>query len=192
MSSVVVKRIKLELNTESIDAAIASLNTFQEELSAKKMELIEALAKDGAEIAKQKIGEEGAVYTGDLQNSIRYEVNAKDRKGSVLAGEGLGYAPYVEYGTGVVGAGSPHPGIVSGESQPPVMTHTTAQGETHVYGGYDSQGHGGHGWNYYGRDEHYHWTAGYKSRPFMYNTLRELEKIAPDKAGEILLKGYSN
>ena len=192
MSTVVLKRIALEPNTESIEKAIADLKKFQEQLDAKKMELIEKLAEKGAEIATQQIGELGAIATGALQQSITYNVKVQDRTASVLAGEGVDYAPYVEYGTGVVGAGSPHPGIASGESQPPVMTYTTDAGETHVYDKYDSQGHGDKGWTYFDRYENWHHTAGYKSRPFMYNTLRELEKIAPEKASEILLKGYSD
>jgi len=190
--SAVLKTITFSLETSSIEKAIASLQKFQEEFDEKKLELIESLTSEGEQIAKDEVVSVGAVYTSGLLSSVNSEMDKKDRCGYVRAGEGLDYAPYVEYGTGVVGASSSHPGIADGESVPPVMSYTTEAGETHVYTGYDSQGHGAKGWTYRARDEKFYWTAGYKARPFMYNTMRKLEAIAPDKAKEILTKGYSD
>lgn len=58
------------------------------------------------------------------------------------------HACYVEFGTGIVGADSPHPKPWA----------------------YDINGHGEDGWQYLGDDGRLHWTMGSESRPFMYNT----------------------
>ena len=60
------------------------------------------------------------------------------------------HADYVEFGTGIRGAESPHP-KPNGWS-------------------YDVNEHGDDGWVYKGKDGKFHWTAGTRSRPFMYET----------------------
>ena len=51
---------------------------------------------------------------------------------------------------------------------------------------YDVHQHDAKGWVYRSdKDGKFHWTAGFISRPFMYNTLRWLEEAAPEKAGEM-------
>ena len=96
-----------------------------------------------------------------------------ERVGTVAA---LGdEAAYYEYGTGIVGAHSPHPGIVSGESDPPELTY-----KNRTYTKYDTYYHGLEGWNY--RDpatgEMVH-TAGMVGLAFMYSAYKELCELAP-------------
>lgn len=58
---------------------------------------------------------------------------------------------FVEYGTGIVGAWTPHP-------EDPWQ--------------YDVNNHGYDGWLYIGEDKRLHWTAGMPSRPFFYDLQR--------------------
>lgn len=126
--------------------------------------LVRKLAERGAEIARIQVASLGAVYSSELLNSIIGIYSEKDRVGIVRAG--APYAIFVEYGTGVVGAGSPHPKPDGWQ--------------------YDANGHGDEGWWYLNdRDGKVHWTRGYRSRPFMYNTARELEQQLESIAKEV-------
>ena len=166
MSYKVLKSIDMELSTQSIRQAIREVKAFRDELKAKCMELVEALTMEGAEIAKMQVISMEAFDTGELVQSIQGMFFPGERCGFVIAE--APYAIYVEYGTGIVGEASPHP---------------EAEGKYD----YDVHRHGAAGWVYRSdRDGKYHWTAGYVSRPFMYNTLRWLEEHAPEKASEIL------
>ena len=76
------------------------------------------------------------------------------------------YAVFVEYGTGVVGASNPHPAPDNWR--------------------YDVNSHGEKGWVYKSeRDGKFHWTKGMPSRPFMYDTIRELERNLDSIASEV-------
>ena len=130
------------------------------------MELVKDLTMEGAEIAKMQVASLEAVYTGELEQSIQGLFMPDERCGFVIAD--APYAIYVEYGTGIVGAGDPHP---------------EADGNWN----YDVKGHGQEGWFYRNdKDGKVHWTKGFISRPFMYNTLRWLEEAAPERASIIL------
>lgn len=166
MSYKVLKAIDMDLSTRSIDNAIREIKAFRDELKRKCWELVETLTMEGAEIAKMQVVSMDAFDTGELEQSIQGLFFPSERCGFVIAG--APYALYVEYGTGIVGMGDPHP---------------DAEGNYD----YDVHQHGASGWVYRSdRDGQFHWTAGYVSRPFMYNTLRWLEEHAPDKASEIL------
>lgn len=78
---------------------------------------------------------------------------------------GFDYSMYVEFGTGIVGSGNPHPKLTESGWK------------------YDVNEHGQSGWiypttsddpnptKYVGKDGNYYaWTAGTQSRPFMYDT----------------------
>lgn len=166
MSYKVLKSIDVELSTQSINRAIREIRLFRDELKAKCWELVEALTMEGADIAKMQVASMEAVDTGELEQSIQ---------GLFMPGEGIGfviadcpYAIYVEYGTGIVGAASPHP---------------EAEGNWD----YDVKDHGEEGWVYRSdKDGKYHWTKGYISRPFMLHTLQWLEEAAPKRASQIL------
>lgn len=166
MSYKVLKSIEMELTPKSISNAIREVKEFRDELQRKCLELVEALMMEGVEIAKMQVASMDAVYTGELEQSIQGVFLPSERCGFVMTD--VPYSVYVEYGTGIVGEGSPHP---------------EAAGNWN----YDVNGHGEKGWVYVNdNDGKFHWTKGYVSRPFMYNTLRWLEEEAPDKASEIL------
>lgn len=178
-----LKSIHFELSPSSIAKAIMELNDFQKQLKKAMNELVELLTKDGVDIAKMNVTAMGAIYSGALEASINGYFSPNLGAGFIRAGEGLdnGYAIFVEYGTGIIGAASPHPGIGDNEwTDPPPNSY-----KGHVYDSYDSQGHGADGWVYKkDSDGSYHWTLGYHSRPFMYETYRWLESIAPRRAAD--------
>ena len=156
--------IKFKLDEKDIDRAIREVEQFKEEFLEKCDRLIEALTDEGVKIAKIQVKQLDAVYTGELENSIEGYYSPTAHVGIIKAG--AYYAAYVEFGTGVVGSKSPHP---------------DPQGWQ-----YDINGHGDKGWVYY--DDYsgeFRWTKGFKSRPFMYNTARELEKICKKISEEV-------
>ena len=159
--------IRFSLNEKDIDRAIKKLKQFKADFIRKCNELIEALTDEGVEIAKIEVQQLDAIYTGELMNSIEGYYSPTYNVGIIKAG--AYYAAYVEFGTGVVGSRSPHP---------------DPQGWQ-----YDINDHGDEGWVYY--DEYhgtFRWTKGFKSRPFMYNTARELEKQCEKIAREVFGK----
>lgn len=169
----VMKSIEMELSPSSINRAIRELRDFKEELIDACKELTEVLVNEGVEIAKMQLISMNGVYTGQLEHSIRGVFDKKTGIGIIRAGEEgwkKPYAIYVEYGTGIVGESSAHPEYKKAGWK------------------YDKRDHGAEGWWYENeRDGKWHWTQGYVSRPFMYNTLQWLEEAAPERAVEILL-----
>lgn len=163
----VKKTIRFKLDEKDIDRAIEELEKFKFEFLTKCNRLIEALTEYGAEVARLEVRQLDAVYTGELMNSIEGYYSLTSNVGIIKAG--AYYAAFVEFGTGVVGKSSPHP---------------NPQGWQ-----YDANNHGDSGWVYYDDDSgEYRWTKGFKSRPFMYNTARQLEKECKRIAEEVFGK----
>ena len=147
--------IKFKLNERDIDRAIKEVRKFKKEFLEKCNRLVEELTDYGVEVAKIKVAQLDAVYTGELMNSIEGYFSPTYGVGIIKAG--AYYAAYVEFGTGVVGSQSPHPNPNGWQ--------------------YDVNQHGDEGWIYYDDDSgQFRWTRGFKSRPFMYETARQLEK----------------
>ena len=147
--------IQFKLNLRDIDRAIKEVKQFKTEFLEKCNRLIEALTDRGEEVAKVQVAQLDAVFTGELMNSIEGYYSPTYNVGIIKAG--AYYAAYVEFGTGVVGKSSPHPNPEGWQ--------------------YDVNNHGDSGWVYYDEDSGgFRWTKGFKSRPFMYNTARELER----------------
>lgn len=122
----------------------------------KKCELfVRWLCERGQEIAR----EEAPVDTGELRSSIT--AMAMGLAGQIIASSP--HAAYVEFGTGIVGAGSPHP----------TLPWT-----------YDVNGHGADGW-WYLKDGSWRWTAGQPARAYMYTTAKRLAAEAPQIARDV-------
>lgn len=156
--------ISFSLEEKEIDRAINEIKQFKVEFLEKCNRLVEALTNEGAEIARLQVRQLDAVYSGELMNSIEGYYSPATNVGIIKAG--AYYAAYVEFGTGVVGSQSPHP---------------NPQGWQ-----YDSNNHGDKGWVYYDdASGKFRWTKGFKSRPFMYNTARQLEKECTRIAREV-------
>lgn len=172
MSYKVLKTINVDLSTQSINHAIRELKRFREQLRETCWELVKALTMDGAEIAKMQVIAMDAVDTGELEKSIGGMFFPSERCGFVIAE--APYAIYVEYGTGPRGEEEPHP-----EAQG-VYDYNVNQAK-HL------ERYGKDAWIYKSdKDGKFHWSQGYVSRPFMYNTLRWLEEAAPERMSEML------
>jgi hypothetical protein len=152
------------LSKTEIKNAIKDCEKFKKEFITKSQTLIQVLTEEGRIIAKYKVQALGAFYTGELERSIEGYFSPSLGVGIIYAG--AWYAAYVEFGTGVRGADSPHP--EPGKWQ------------------YDVNHHGEEGWWYFNDyDEKKHWTRGIKSRPFMYDTARQLETMCSRIAQEV-------
>ena len=159
--------IKFTLDQKDIDRAIREIKQFKNEFLKKCNELVQELTDYGVDVAKVEVTQLDAVYTGELRNSIEGYYSPTYNVGIIKAG--AYYAVYVEFGTGVVGSQSPHPNPNGYQ--------------------YDMHNHGEKGWVYYDDDSgNFRWTKGFKSRPFMYNTARQLEKDCKKIAQEVFGK----
>lgn len=172
MGEYILKTINMTLDPRSIANAIKEIDRFQKVLKPAMQCLIEYLAEKGVEIARAELifFDDPAFRTGALSESMKYQM--EDGKAVVIAGEGLqdGYSPpqsyamYVEYGTGIYGE--------------------------------DVNGHGEEGWWYpapWGTKRaadgtKLAWTNGMPPRPFMGNTLLDLEEEAAAMGGRVIVE----
>lgn len=154
--------INVSLNIESISDAIEQLKEYGDRVRNLDERVVKRLAKDGAENARQLVAYMDAIDTGELSGSIIDEASGKTGYVKATAA----HAAYVEFGTGVVGSGSPHPNPVGWA--------------------YDVNGHGEAGWMYPGDDGRWHWTKGMPSRPYMYNTAQMMAEAVPQIVEEEL------
>lgn len=161
------KKISFVLSVREVQNAIKELRQYQSDLNRKCELLAQRLAEEGVIIAKVKIMQYPAVYTGELLNSIQSEPGAMISNGSQwIIYTGCEWAPYVEFGTGIVGSENKHPS--------PGLANWK----------YDVNDHGESGWHYF-KDGEWRWTKGMPSRPFMYETGRDLREIVTKIAKEI-------
>ena len=157
-------KFKINLNPREIDRLIKDIKQYKRELTEKVNLLIGELTDYGVEVAKAQVRELGAWYTGELESSIEGYFSPSVGVGIIKAG--APYAVYVEFGTGVVGKSQPHPSPDGWR--------------------YDINEHGESGWWYFNDyTGHPQWTKGMPSRPFMYNTARELENACERIAREV-------
>ena len=168
MSQFLLKNIDIVLTPESIKNAIDEINRLNDDLSRALAMLAAKLMEQGVEVAKMEVAQMSAVYTGDLYENIFGFYNETTHTGVIFVDESVKYAVYVEYGTGMVGAWNPHP----------------QAGELGINYGAN---HGYEGWVYKNdRDGEWYWTRGMPARPFMYNTMRDLEVEAERRGGRII------
>ena len=145
--------IAFTLDPQSVTKAIRDLDAYKKEFQRKWNALMKRLTEEGAEIARTKVVQLDAVMFGDLVNSIDGVYDPATGIGIIRAG--APHAVFVEFGTGVKGQNTPHP-------EPDGWK-------------YDVNQHGEEGWWYWGEwDSNWHWTQGMPSRPFMWETSKEL------------------
>lgn len=161
------KTLKATLSTQSIHKLQSDLQKYRDDVVKKCRTFAERLAERGVEIAKMKISEYDAVYTGELLASMNYRQGAAIQDGDRwIVYANCQWAKFVEFGTGVVGENRPHP-------------------DTSIVGWkYDVNDHGEKGWFYF-RDGEWHWTKGMPSRPFMFETAMDLKRIIEETAREV-------
>lgn len=161
------KRIKITLTQSSIQQAIREIEQYKQEIISKTKIFAQRLADEGVILAKVKISQYPAVYTGELLNSIIDEPGALLTNGSQwIIYTDCEWAAFVEFGTGIVGSENSHP-------NPDLASWK-----------YDVNEHGESGWMYFKEGE-WHWTKGMPSRPFMYETARDLKRLIPKLAKEV-------
>ena len=171
--SVHLKTISMTLDEASIDNAIKELADFRKQLEECLSELAKYLTDYGQEIARINLIEMDADFTGALiEEGIQGFYDNQSHSGVIYTDKP--YAMFVEFGTGFVGEMSEHHPLQGSEI-----------GWVH-----DVNDHGVDGWWYPAEwgwwiptegkraGQRMAWTNGMPSRPFMDNTLRELEQIA--------------
>lgn len=167
MSSKTLRTIRFQLTPESIDKAIQELYEFQNDLQLMCEELARKLVSDGVEIARMKIVAMDAVFTGDLWRSIQGVYFEEEHCGVIFTD--APHALFVEFGTGIVGENGPH------------HPWQEAYGWRHDVHNHEESGwwyKAPWGWYISEDGQPLAWTNGMISRPFMYETLAELEKVA--------------
>ena len=158
---------KTDLSIRGLNKLKSELLSYKNDLNRKIDLFTEKLALEGVNIAKTKIVEKDAVYTGELYNSMNLKRGDAIYNGfSWLVYTDCEWAKFVEFGTGIVGMENQHPN------------------PTIVNWKYDVNEHGESGWFYF-KDGDWHWTKGMPSRPFMYETAIELQEKIPRIAKEI-------
>ena len=95
------------LSASSVRAARERIQRYAADLPGKVDELCQRLAEIGVQAAVTALHDADAHETGELESSIKVE---REGARDYLVVTYCGYAVYVEFGTGVVGAGVPYPG----------------------------------------------------------------------------------
>lgn len=161
------KTITFGLSVSEIEQAIKELQQYKQDIIYKCRKLAELLAEEGVPIARLNIVDHDAIYSGELLDSINASFEGTTETGATWSvGADCEWAVYVEFGTGIVGSKSPHPATSIANWK------------------YDVNSHGEKGWLYYKNDK-WHWTKGMPSRPFMYETGKQLESLVTTIAKEV-------
>ena len=166
-----MKNIEIRLDPKSVESAIKELQAYKKEVEQKARLLVQRLTDYGAEIARIKIVDMGAVYSGELLSGVDGYFSPLLNAGFVKVTSD--HVAFVEFGTGVVGQQSPHTngeylskaawGYATGQK-----IFTTKDGKV--------------GWIYPTDDGGFRFTEGMKSRPFMYQTALEIQREFPRMA----------
>lgn len=170
------KKITITLSQKSIQDAISQIKAYQNDLAYKCQLLAEKLAERGVEIARLQLADLDAIFTTELISSVHAEYKGSVKGGGIWAVvAGTDHAMFVEFGTGIVGKRSPYPGNL-----PDGIDWQYASGKT-----IRQLADGRYGWFYKDDDGQWWFTEGMPSRPFMYYTAQELEKIVVETAREV-------
>ena len=169
-----MKNVEIRLDPKSVANAIKELQAYKKEIEQKARLLVQRLTDYGAEIARIKIVDMGAVYSGELLSGVDGYFSPLLNAGYVRVTSD--HVAFVEFGTGVVGQQSPHTngeylskaswGYATGQK-----IFTTKDGKV--------------GWIYPTDDGGFRFTEGMKSRPFMCQTALEIQREFPKIAKEV-------
>lgn len=155
------KKIKINIfDANSIKQAQQELLEYKKDLIRKCDMFVKLLAEVGVECCRINVESYDAFDTGELFSSISLTKGDVITNGSqYVVYTDCEYAKFVEFGTGVRGANSPHPQL-NGEN---------------IDWAYDVNNHGENGWIYVKNGE-VHWTKGFEARPFMLETFFDLQE----------------
>lgn len=165
------KVIKVKLNPQSIADAIKELEDYKADLERRVRLLLKTLTDRGVQIAKAKVVEHGIIHDTELTNSINGFV--KGNVGFIRVDDE--HAVFFEFGTGPIGASSPHP---LGPTYTADAWYTKADGKPmdELYNWTPLTSENG---------DIYYLTMGQKSKPFMYETALKLRDIFPAIVKEV-------
>lgn len=171
------KTIQVQLDPKSVADAITEIQEYQKEVESKSKLLVQRLTDLGAKIARVKIVEMGAYYSGELLSGVGGYFSPILNAGFVRVTND--HAAFVEFGTGVIGRAKPHKNgeylakAAWGYATGPKI-FTTQDGRV--------------GWIYPTDDGGFRFTEGMESRPFMYQTALDLQREFPRMAKEVFGK----
>lgn len=150
----------------TLDEVVRQIEEYQKKLDERIRTFLSKLLETGVDVAKAKVVELGAVDSRELLNSLAFTLYREGNRGILFTD--CSHACYVEFGTGIRGAASPHPTL-------PWV--------------YDANGHGETGWYYYDAEQgRVRFTKGMPSRPFLYETSKQLEDKAKEVAKEVFAR----
>lgn len=184
------RTFEIGLSVKDIEQLKKQLIDYRDnELPRKLKELCKRLSYKGVEIAKSNIVSMDAQFTGELLASIRsqYEGKIGDTVVFCIIADNE-HAAFVEFGTGQLGQEHPYTGTLpdiwnynSGEHIQQATEDIYVSGYTDAY-----IKAGDYFWVYVGeQDGKLHISKGMPSRPFMYNTARDLYSIAMETVKEV-------
>ena len=161
------RKIKFDLSDRSIKEAIQEIEVEINRLHQIEIDIITKLTLTGKLLIMQNIFKYKVIDEGLLMDSIMTTIGKNEGRIWISAPHGV----FVEYGTGVVGAGAdgdpPHP------NKPPDWI-------------YDSTERGESGWVYYDERYGYAWTRGQPAKPFFWDSYLQLRNRAKTIAREEL------
>lgn len=202
MSEFILKNIEITLDPSSIDKAIETVEKLKSDLGSALKRICETLAEQGVEFARANIVVLGAVTTGALMNSVAYHregevwyVTAGDKSTEIESREGYSvtnYAVFVEYGTGLVSARDMHPTYIVKDNSARTFGNQRMHYNLNKHYFLSQKNHGAKGWVYKTgvpgdkSSGHFYTTAGRPARPFMYNTMKDLQREAELNGGRLI------
>lgn len=150
--------MKIEIKASGISETLSMLQDLESAQAKAMAGVLDELGPLAVDLAKQNLMAQRFItrYPSQLEASIQYERPSDDE---LIVSADAGFAAYVEFGTGIVGAGSPHP-------------QASEKGIK-----YDRNKHGEKGWVYF-KDDKFRRTRGQTSKPFMYETAQQISEVA--------------
>ena len=158
--------IRIDLNKKGgLEKGINDLKAYRKRIVDRTSLLVQRLTDYGADVAKVKIVNMGALYSGELLSGVSGYYSPVLNAGFVRVESD--HVAFVEFGTGVVGQNNPHKNgeylsLASWDYASGSKIFTTKDGRV--------------GWIYPTDDGGFRFTEGMASRPFMYETALELER----------------
>lgn len=202
MSRIVISKINMTLDPDSIQDAINTIKDIQLRVKLMLEALCKKLLEEGVNVAKVKLQDLG-VSDGPLSNSIRFVYNRQEHVGFITAGEGLlaggisggaegehskyplmSYAVFVEYGTGKYAEGKGGKKKQESKTWSPTLNLSGFEKKEEKTESDDT-------WIYLNeKDNKFYTTSGQPPKPFMHNTYLDLRYKAKMEAPKLIAEFF--
>lgn len=150
--------IRLNLSRKSVRRAIEKIKGIEKDMPILAELISRRLAQEAVSAARQSLADGGKDYSSEFYSSITYQPSGTTGYKIMST---LGYAWYVEFGTGPVGAANPHPSGKGKYKDEGWVTQADGKDMRSLYG-WKSFKHRDDGSTVY-------YTAGQPSKHFMYD-----------------------